>query len=507
MADHLEKNPSETGDHGSLTRSTVHGVFWITATRVIKVPLNLITVAVLARLLTPADFGIVAIGMLVKTLSDVLVDGSFGMVLIQRRTINAKLIGASLALSVILAALFAGVIVLGAPFIQREFDFPQLGEVLIVMAAVLPITAITTITTALLQRSFKFAALTVNALVSQLGYTAVAISLALAGYGLWSLVFAQLAAFVIEATMGFLAVGRSYQVGFSTSAFRDVLGSGGMFTLSKLLNWAASSVDRIVIGRFLGAAELGFYTRAASLMKTARQLTGTGPIRVLFSSFSKIQHDEARMRNGYLRALSVSMIVAALVSTFAIVNAEILVRLLLGPRWLPTVPLIQILFSAYLARSGYIVAEAIPLALGLGGQSALRQGAQLVLILLGAGIGAQFGAVGAAIGIAAAFWLFYLLCLLLVRRLLHVDWLETLRVHGNAILVAMPPAVAALATRWLLSADNLLLQMLPAVVFGVVTAIVLVLAPAKLIGGDLVRARTHVWERISPRVPGFKTRG
>jgi teichuronic acid exporter len=497
----LVENSSDTGEQGSLTRSAVHGVFWITATRAIKAPLNLIATAVLARLLTPSDFGIVAIAMLVTTLSDVLVDGSFGMVLIQRRTISPAVIGASLALSMTLAALFAGTVIIGAPFIEQEFGFPHLQDVLLLLAAALPITAITTITTALLQRAMRFRALTFIAFVSQLAYTITAIALAVAGAGLWSLIWAQLASFFLQAAMGFLAVRRQYQLGISQAAVREVFQSGGMFTVSKLLNWAATSADRVVIGRFLGAADLGYYSRAVSLMTTARQLTGTGPVRVLFSTFAKIQHDQERMRKGYLRALSLTLIMGTLVSGFVIVNAELIVRLLLGPQWLPTIPLIQLLFSAFLARSGYIVAEAVPLALGLGGQSALRQAAQLILVAVGAAVGAQFGVIGAVVGLCAAHWLFYLLVLLLVQRLIHPGWLELLRVHAKSVLVALPPILLALATRWALPTDNLLLKMVPAAVFAITAVAMLASAPAALVTGDVVRARSHVWARFLSRLP------
>ena len=497
----MEKDPVVTGETGSLTGSTVRGAFWLTATRIVKAPINLIAVAILARLLTPADFGIVAVAFLVKSLSDVIIDGSFGMVLIQRRSIKPALIGASLACSVALAAVFAAAVIISAPVVERAFDFPELGKVLILLGVFLPLTAVTTITTALLQRALKFSALTLIGLVSQLAYSATAIALAFAGLGLWSLVWAQVVQFVVEALLGLLPARRQYRFRFSREALGEVLQSGGMFTISKLLHWGASNADRVIIGRLLGAADVGFYSRATSLMTTARQLSGTGTLRVLFPTFAKIQHDQARMRNGYLRALSITLNMATLVSAFMVLNSDFIVRVMLGPQWLPTVPLVMILFSGFVARSGYMVAEAVPLALGLSGQSALRQGAQLVLVVVGAAVGAQFGIVGAAIGVAIAFWLFYFLCLVLVRRLLHVSWFDTVRLHVNSLLVALAPTLAALAARSLLPDGNLLLQTVPALVFMFVAAAVVLVAPARLIGEDLVGARSKTWAQVSRRLP------
>jgi PST family polysaccharide transporter len=494
----MQDDFAQASEQGSLTRSTIHGVFWITATRAIKVPLNLLSIAVLARLLTATDFGIVAIGAVIVSLSNVLVDGSFGMVLIQRHKLDSRLIGASVALSSGLAVLFAIAVMAAAPSIEKAFAFPELGTVLLVLGAVLPVTAVTMITTALLQRDFQFSVLTRNALGSQLTYTGLAIGLALAGMGLWSLVWAQVASFIVEALLGFLAVRKRYSIRFSASGIRDVWKMGGMFTVSRLLNWGAYSVDSIIIGRFVGAADLGFYSRALALTTTVRQLTGTGPMRVLFPSFSKIQHDPARMAKGYLRALSVTLILATLISLFIIVNADIIVRILLGPHWQPTIALIQILFAAFAARTGYIVAESVPLALGLSGQSALRQGAQVLLVSIGAGVGAQFGVFWATVGVAIAYWIFYFICLLLVQQLLPLRWGEIFRLHFNGLLLAIPPAGAALAVRPLISNGNLFLQLIPPTVFCATAAVVLVISPAALVSDDIVRARNMVWRRLAP---------
>jgi O-antigen/teichoic acid export membrane protein len=294
-------------------------------------------------------------------------------------------------------------------------------------------------------------------------------------------------------------------MGISTAALRDVLTSGGMFTVSKLLNWAATSVDRIVIGRFVGAAQLGYYSRAATLMLTAREVSGAGPIRVLFSSFAKMQHDLERLARAYLRSLSLSLIASALISGLIIVNAELIVRVLLGPKWLATILMVQILFASFVAKAANVVADAIPLALGLSGQAALRQAAQLVLVTLFAGIGVQFGVIWGVVGVAVAYWIFYFFCLMLVQQLLPIKWSEIGRLHVNSAVVAVPPSALALASRALYPSHSLWLEIIPAAVFVISAIVVLAIAPHRLVGEDVVRARTHLWARLAPHIPlGWK---
>lgn len=494
-------------EHRSLARPTAKAIFWVTLTRGIKAPLTLVAVAILARILTPAEYGIVAIGMIVATFSDTLIDGSFGMVLIQRKEITPSVIGAALALSATLAIVFAAGIAIFASEIEREFNFPHLREVLLYLAAMLPVTAITTVTSSLLQRALRLRILTLIGLFSQIVYIVAAVALALAGMGIWSLVWAQMLQWAIDAVFEVLAVRKHYTVSLSVEGIRDVVGIGGMFTVSRMVKWAANSADRIFVGRFLGAADLGLYSRGATLMRTARQLAGAGPMRVLFSSFSKMQHDPPRMLKAYHRSLSLSLTASVLVAAFVVVNGDLIVKILLGPQWYAAIPVIQILFVGFVPKSAALVAETIPLAFGLGRTSAVREGVQLVLVGIGAMIGAQFGVVGAATGVCIAYWLFYLVCLILVQSLLHPKHSETLRMHANSLLAALLPTALSAATLWLLPSRSLLLEFLPAIVFGLATLFVLAFGPAGLVTDDVVLGRSHIRDRLLRRFPALARLG
>jgi PST family polysaccharide transporter len=496
-----ERREAEPEQHGSLARSTLHGVLWMTAGRFMKAPTNLIAVAILARLLTPTDFGVVAIGFVVTALATMIVDGTFGMVLVQRPTIDPPLIGASLLLSALLGSLFGVALIFSGPLIQRYFDFPDLSGVLRLLAMVLPISAAMAVSSALLQRASRFGVLTVNSFIAQLVNAIVAIAMAFAGFGVWALVWSQLAQVIVETALGYWAVRARYTLGFSLAAVSDAIRSGGMFTVSKMFNWASGNMDKIVVGRLLGAASLGLYSRANTLMATANQLVGTGTARVLFSTFARMQHDLDRMERAFDRALSTSMVGASLASAFVILFADPIVRILLGPQWLDTVPVLQALFAAFITRSGYVVAEAVPLALGLARISAYRQAAQFFLVIIGAWVGSRFGVVGAAIGIATAYWIFYLLCLVLVQQLLDVRTSRLLRIHLKGLAVAAPPVVTTLALDAIFNTHgSLILDMVLMVIFGLVSALVIFFGPDSLLSDDIVRMRGYLVQLVRKRL-------
>jgi O-antigen/teichoic acid export membrane protein len=489
------REPAHNGEDQpqSLAKTTLHGALWMTAGRFMKAPTNLLTVAILARLLTPADFGVVAIGLVVIGLGAILVDGSFGMVLVQRQKMDPPMIGASLVLSLSLGTLFAVALLAGAPLLERYFDFPHLTGVIRVLALALPVSAAMAVTTALLQRASRFGILTINSFLAQLLNAVVAISLAFSGFGVWSLVWGQFAQVCFETFLGFTALRSRYSIGFSLAALKDGFRSGGMFTLSKLFNWAGANIDNVVVGTTLGATSLGLYSRPSTLMNTVNQVIGTGTARVLFSTFAKMQHDLGRMRRAFERALATSLVAASFAAAFVLLFSNLIVHLMLGPKWVASVPIMQALFAAFVTRSGYIVAEAVPLALGLGRASAYRQGAQFILVLAGAWLGSHFGVTGAAIGIAVAYWLFYLLCLLLVQQLLSVPWSKLVSMHLSALAAIAVPVLATIAIRYAMgSSPSLWSEVPPLFAFGASSLAVLAFAPAIILSDDIVRGRGHL---------------
>jgi hypothetical protein len=161
----------------------------------------------------------------------------------------------------------------------------------------------------------------------------------------------------------------------------------------------------------------------------------------------------------------------------------------------------QALFGAFLTRSGYIVAEAVPLALGLGRASAYRQGAQFVLVIAGAWVGSHYGIVGAAAGVAVAYWLFYLLCLVLVHQLLHVGALPLIRIHLKGLAIAALPTAVTIGLRLALHPGHALLPNFAlAAIFGLLLMLVVGFAPESLVSADIVRVRSHALRIMSSRL-------
>lgn len=484
----------------SLGASALAGAAWMSAARFLKLLVNALVIAVLARLLTPADFGLLAVPLAIVALGVLLADGSFAMVLVQKKDLDRSEIGASILLCSAAGGLFAAAIALAAPAIELGLRMPGLAAVLQVIVWVLPLSAMTAVGNSLLQRRRKFRNVYLANVASAAVYGATAIAFAAAGWGAWALVIGSVANALAEALLVFLPAVRVDRPAFTRGGLASIWRSGGLFTLSNFFSWGAANSDRFVLARLLGASDLGLYVRGMGLVMLVNGLIGTGAFRVLFATFSRLQDDRPRLGAAFERALSAGLVVSGMAGAFMILHAEPVVLLFLGPQWTGAIAIVQVAFVGLIARSGYTMAEAVPLSLALAGSNAVRQAIRMALIAGGAWIGGGYGIVGAAVGVTAALWLFYLLSLAVVHRLTGLGLGALLAIHLRVAALAAVPVAAALALRYAGGWDGALGMILSLAGFGAAALLVGAFAPADAIGPDLGRMRARVRDRLARMV-------
>ena len=388
----------------TLQSRTLRGVVVTFLTYAGQVVLSLAVLAVTARLLTPADFGLAATAMVV--LAGVQLASQLGLAaaLVQLQAAGPgharTAMTAAVAASLVLAA---GVALLAG----RAGDFfaqSGLRPVLLVVAAALPVVTVGSILEALAQRELRFSYLAVTNLVAYLvGYGISGIALALLGAGAWALVAAQLVLQLVRAAWlarGHLEVLRPRM---DRGELRELLGFGVGYSWSQIANFAAAQGDTVVLARLAGGAALGYYTRAYQLMMVPAHGLGTVADRVLFPALASIQTDRARLARGYLLATGLVALLSAPVAAAAIVAAPHLVLLLMGDQWGPAVRPFQVLVAVLALRTGSKIADSLARALGLVGRLAINQTAYAALAIGGAWLGYRAaGVTGASIGVAAA---------------------------------------------------------------------------------------------------------
>ena len=306
--------------------------------------LALVTTLVLARLLVPEEFGVVAIAMAVLAVAQIVQDSGLGAALIVHRGDVRRAAASVMVFSPLVAtALYAGFFA-AAPLAAQFFDEPQLTDVIRVLAIALVLRGLTTMPTALLERQMRFMPITAIQLGAGLAQATTAIGLAVAGAGLWSLVAGQLA--FAAATLGLAwaySPLRPSPFEASVDTLRELMRFGRHVGLANLIRYGNANAHGIVLGRVLGATALGYYTIANRLAYMPVSVIGNIVGRGVFAALSHAGDDPAQFRRIWLENIQRRALLAAPAAIGLALVADPFVEVFLGEAWQPAIVPLQIL--------------------------------------------------------------------------------------------------------------------------------------------------------------------
>jgi len=395
---------------------------------------------VTTRLLTPADFGILAMVATATALIALVKDLGIGQAIVQSSTISPSQINSLFWVSILASLLFAVLLGFSAPLLARFYGEPRVELVTIAFSVLVLIGGPQAVPTAILNRKSQFNRLAVIDIASATVALVVGIAGALAWQSYWAL-FASAAGATIVSGIG-VWIFSSYRPGAPhfDSNTAQMLRFGSHVSGFNLVNYLSRNCDKLLIGRFLGSDQLGFYDRAYRLLLfPITQLHG--PIgQVLVPLLSRIQADPIKYRSTYTDATSLIMIVAQPGILFAIICAPQFFDFLLGDKWIPVAPIFQWLGIAGLHQVMSSTIGWLFLSQGRGGDL-FKVGTYAAFITIASFIiGLPWGAVGVAASYTIANYVV----------LVPLIWVSV-GFHGpvscwDLIKLAIPHAVAMLAT-------------------------------------------------------------
>lgn len=321
----------------------IRGVPWTLVSYAGSKLVAVATTIVLARLLSPDDFGIVAIAIVLVTALNVLSDFGLVATLILRQELDRRAQGTILTLMVALSVALGGVLALTAPYLADFFAEPRLASVLIVLSPGVVISAWAWFYEALLQRELEFKR-RFGAIALQSAATALtAVSLALAGAGVWSLVAGQLVGLAVFA--GVLMALAPYRVPlcFDRHSALDCLHTGRGFVVQHGAAFTTQNLDYLVVGRFLGIAQTGFYSMAYRLSELPYWAIADPVARVTFPGFAQMRHRREDVTGAYLTGLRLVAFVACPFGALLSAVADPFTRAVLGPDWVGMIGALSVL--------------------------------------------------------------------------------------------------------------------------------------------------------------------
>ena len=353
----------------------------------------------LARLLTPEDFGVYAIAFAVTTLLEFAKCGGIVVPVIQSQTLTEDQLdtlfwfSAAAGIAVTLCA------VLVAPFVAHVFDDTRLVAVISVLALTFVLDGFATQHTAILRRSLRFTRLAACELSALAVASAAGIFAAGQGAGYWSLVYLALTREVVLLTLVVAATRWRPRWPERWANIAPLIRFGGLMMAFEVLGYLTFKVDNLIVGWYLGAATLGFYDKAYQfLLMPSTQITL--PLsNVVHATLSRLQTDPARFRAYLERALLLAASLGMPLAAFLYGHAAIIIEQLLGPRWLPSLPIFQALAPAAFVMTITASVGWISLALGRARRQLPWTAAATALTICAFLVGVRWGAVG----VAAAF--------------------------------------------------------------------------------------------------------
>jgi O-antigen/teichoic acid export membrane protein len=409
--------------------------------------LKVVVLVVLARLLSPEDFGVVSAALIVIGFSLTFSQLGLGPALVQRPILEPRHVSTAFVASTIIGFLVAGLVWLAAPLLAEFFRMDGFAPVVRGLALLFPIKGISSVAENLLQRDLRFRFLAnSDVLTNSVGYGLTAIALAFLGWGPWALVIAQLTQATMRAVI-VMGVSRPLlSPRPSWDAFRELMGYGAGYSVASIGVIAANQVDNMVVGRWLGAYALGLYSRAYQLMAVPSALLGDVLDKVLFPTMARVQDDPQRLASAYLQGTGLIALVTLPIGVVAAVLAPDLVTVTFGSRWEALVPPFQVLVVGMMFRTSYRMSDSVSKATGMVYSRAWRQALYAGLVFLGAWIGRAEGLTGVALGVLGALFINYLVMAQLSLRVGQISWLRFAKVQMPALRLAIILGAVTLAT-------------------------------------------------------------
>ncbi len=317
----------------SLKDKTVKGVAWSGIDNVVQFGVTFLVSIVLARLLSPDDYGLIGIISIFTAVCTALINGGFTTALIRKKDATDDDYNTSFIVNLGMSLLLYLIIFICAPFIADFFNRQELVNLTRVSSLGMIVGALALVQQTRLTKRIDFKTQTKITLIASVASGVVGIIMALLGFGVWSLVVQQLTSQALRTFFFWLYNKWIPKLKFSSTSFHDLFGFGWKMMVSGVLNAIWVELYQVVVGKFYTPATLGQYTRAKGFSQLLSSNLTNVIQRVSYPVLSNIQDDKQRMIDAYRRIIKMTMFITAISMLFLGAISEPLIYCLIGPKW------------------------------------------------------------------------------------------------------------------------------------------------------------------------------
>jgi len=475
-------------------KKSLGGIAWLGSSAVVRGVTQLFSLAILSRLLSPAEFGIVSAAMVVINLSLVLSELGVNAAVVQAKILSRELEASALWLSVFTAMAIFVLVTLSSGFFSDILQANELRDVLPILAVGILIKAASQVSEGKINRDLGFGILAkVEGGGYILGYVIVGPLLAYLEFGYWALVGAYLFQ-VTLCSVVYISIAPPFLTWkLDIDSLRAVFRYGNGITLGRLFSYGAVNGDNFVVSAYLGTEALGFYGRAYQLLVMPAALLGQVVSRVVFPIFSSIQDDRAAISELFLRCIAVTSIVIFPLQIIFLHLSDIIVWALLGDKWLDVSDVFKVLVVSLFFRTAYKINEPVLKALGAVYQLALCQFVYMLLVVMLCMIAAQYGLLAVAAAVSFSVLFYYLALSYFVAARLEINKVQMLKAMTPGVALGGILAMVSWGSIFLLTEAGIVINypiiLLVVVAAALVTAIAFFCSPARICGKHIVSVR------------------
>jgi O-antigen/teichoic acid export membrane protein len=413
----------------SLTDRTLSGINWNFIKTYSKSVINIVVGIVLARILPPEDFGLLGMVVVFTGLADLFATMGMGASIIKFKDLTYNHICVGTTFTVLLGFLVFGIFWFLSDFISIFYNEPRLTDIIQVLSIIFILKGITTVSYGLIVKEIDFKTILKIELSGFLfGYSLISITLALLGFGVWSLVFGRLATAIFTSIFTLIKKPPKLRPMFKKKEFLDLFSFGAGVSLSKFINYTANNIDYLIIGKFLSPFLLGLYQKSYNLMTQPIMQISSGIYNVLFPAFAEVQDDVQKLKTGYLRTLQTVVFLLFPILVAMIVCGKYIILGLFGPNWEGAVDVFKILVFAGFFRSTLSYSGAIAHATGKVYNEVGQQLIYVSVLVVGIFYGVQYGIEGVGAAVVLALFVLFLLQSNLAIKITEISWSEFLKV-------------------------------------------------------------------------------
>jgi len=438
----------------NLKTKAIHGIGWSGTSQIITQILHLAVKIILARLLTPEDFGIIGMALIFIAFIQTINELGLSAAIIQKQNLNERHLSTSFWVSLITGVFFCMASIIASPLIAHFFRESLIQPIIIFLSFGFIFNSLGAVHRAIVEKKIDFKSIAVIETVSAILYGSVSVALALCGFDVWSLVIALLADNAAKSLLLWTVCSWRPSMIFDFKSFKELFRFGRNVMGSGIVQYIAFHTDYFLIAKFLGAASLGLYMFAYKIAVFPLLQISSVVTRVTFPAFSIIQNDNDRIRSGYLKAVKyTSLLTFPMLFGFAIIAPQF-VPIAIGEKWTAMILPVQILCVGGAVQS--IGTHVGPVLLGKGRSDIHIKWDMFTLAVLPISVlvGLGYGINGVAAAMTTVIFLLSAAIINITNKLIELNFCDFLKVLFPAALCSTV-MVASVALFKMISAHYL----------------------------------------------------